>query len=444
MKSLILVLTALTPLVAEMPSSNVSSDQAAYDGDILSLEGNVTLNHELGDLHASRAFVHKGKPSLDFSSVHLQESVSITFKNQGKLFSDEAFLDFQTLKGHITSQDSPVIYRDETLELFSDSIDLKLMKTENSFDILTLIALDNVHIQDIDGAKLSSDSAEYLKTENQLIARAKSPSAPCRASREEGTVDALEIHADLNTSLLTLYSATGKLTSPFSSENFCKFAAEKVLWNDADDELILEKSIALYDRAIGTLIGEKLFKLKQKRIFTERVIQSIETEGFTKLVTTDGQSLTTHGTLSIDRDTLVMVCTSPHDRQLSYENDELSLFADHARVEFDFHQMELQPDVIYLDGDVRIFSRDAERPLRKGVADHLIHDPHTRETRLIADGGRRVLFWDDLKNLTLSAPEIIISRDEAGEETIRGCGKVRFTFTEDEGKRIETLMKGLP
>ena len=107
--------------------------------------------------------------------------------------------------------------------------------------------------------------------------------------------------------------------------------------------------------------------------------------------------------------------------------------------------MELRPRIVYLHGNVKIFSRDIERPLRKGLADHIIYDPLTKETRLLADEGNHVLFWDDEKKLTLSAPEILISIDSISkEESIKGIGTVRFTFSEEEGKRFEKLLKEAP
>ena len=77
------------------------------------------------------------------------------------------------------------------------------------------------------------------------------------------------------------------------------------------------------------------------------------------------------------------------------------------------------------------------KPLRKGIADHILHDPIAQETHLIADEGNHVLFWDEEKKLFLSAPEILIQHGE--EDLVKGLGTVRFTFTEEEGKKIDEL-----
>ena len=60
------------------------------------------------------------------------------------------------------------------------------------------------------------------------------------------------------------------------------------------------------------------------------------------------------------------------------------------------------------------------------------------QTKLLADGDHTVLFWDEEKKLELSAPEILITQEEE-EEVVKGIGTVRFTFTEEEGMRIDGL-----
>lgn len=65
MKAAILLLASLTPLLAEIPavemSSDLSSDRATYDGEILRLEGHVFLDHDLGQMEAENALLKKGR-----------------------------------------------------------------------------------------------------------------------------------------------------------------------------------------------------------------------------------------------------------------------------------------------------------------------------------------------------------------------------------------------
>ena len=450
MKAAILLLASLTPLLAEIPavemSSDLSSDHATYDGEILRLEGHVFLDHDLGQMEAENALLKKGGPSLEFSSIHLKDQVSIFFEDQGKLFSDQAFLDFQTLKGTILSGEYPVVYHGNDLELFSTAIDLTFSRSETSFSLDSLVAKEDVHMDYLEDFHLDCDKAHYKN--NILVATANQRKTPCHLTHLEDTVNAQKISFDLETNLLTFHSPEGKLSSlffPSDNERKCEFASNLLIWDHINELLTLRGAIVIHDPSMGTLIGDHLFSLQQHTHLGKKVIQSIETEGKTVLVADNGQSLTSYGTLKIDRDNLMMSCTSTEDKQLLYENREVRLHSDTATIEYAFQQMELKPRIVYLHGNVKIFSRDIQRPLRKGLADHIIYDPITQETRLLADEGNHVLFWDDEKNLTLSAPEILISIDPVSkEELIKGIGTVRFTFSEEEGKRFEKPLKEAP
>ncbi len=450
MKAAILLLASLTPLLAEIPavemSSDLSSDRATYDGEILRLEGHVFLDHDLGQMEAENALLKKGEPSLEFSSIHLTDQVSIFFEDHGKLFSDQAFLDFQTLKGTILSGEYPVVYHGNDLELFSTAIDLTFSRSGSTFSLDSLLAKEDVHMDYLEDFHLDCDKAHYKN--NILVATANQRKNPCHLTHLEDTVEAQKISFDLETNLLTFYSPKGTLSSlffPSDNERRCEFASNLLIWDHTNELLTLRGAIVIHDPSMGTLIGDHLFSLQQHTHLGKKVIQSIETEGKTVLVADNGQSLTSYGTLKIDRDNLMMSCTSTEDKQLLYENREVRLHSDTASIEYALHQMELKPRIVYLHGNVKIFSRDIQRPLRKGLADHIIYDPIIQETRLLADEGNHVLFWDDEKNLTLSAPEILISIDPVSkEESIKGIGTVCFTFSEEEGKRFEKLLKEAP
>ena len=51
-----------------------------------------------------------------------------------------------------------------------------------------------------------------------------------------------------------------------------------------------------------------------------------------------------------------------------------------------------------------IFSHNPSRPLRKGIADHVIHHPQSMETHLLAEGDKPVLFWDEEKKTATQRP----------------------------------------
>jgi len=450
MKAAILLMTVLSPILSKVSalemSSDLSSDHASYDGDLLRLEGNVFLNHDLGTMEAALAVLKKGEPSLEFSTIELSEKVSIEFEEKGSLFSDKAFLDFQTLKGTVISQGYPAHFRGKDLDLFSTAIDLTFRKESSSLALDTLHAKENVHLDYLKDFHLDCDNATF--SNETLIASSKSMTTPCHLSHIDGEIDAPKMTFDFDTELLLFDYPKGKISSFFPSSDShepCQFASNLLTWDHQNDLLTLKGGVVIHDPAVGTLFGENIFSLQQKSDMGKKVIQSIETYGKTILATDDHQTLTSYGTMKLDREELKMSCTSDDQKQLIYENQEVSLHADRASIEYTLIGMKLKPHVIYLDGNVKIFSRSENRPLKKGIADHIIYDPKTGEKRLLADSPNHVLFWDDEKNLKLSAPEIVISIDPVEKtERVEGVGTVRFTFTEEEGKLFEKTLKEIP
>ncbi|MCP5505582.1 MAG: hypothetical protein H7A38_01705 [Chlamydiales bacterium] len=436
MKQTILLLAFLSPLLAEIPASDLSSDHASYDGDTLILSGHVQVEHDLGTLKADKARLNKGDSPYHFSTIQLDDQVSIFFDTQGNLYAENAFIDMETLSGTFTSKDYPIIYKGTDYDLYCKKMTLSLEETDRHTSIKNITADGDVHIENHNGVTIDADHTSY--SQNILMATGESP---CILKQEEDQVDAKTIYYDLDTTLLTLEDPKGRLSSlffPDDPQRHCNFSSRLLVWDQKQDLLTLKRDISIEDPAFGKLEGDHLFSLKERKLFGKRTLQSIETEGKTTLTTHDNETLINYGTMRLDRDELVITCQNPPDQRLKYEKEDLLLFADSARIEYAFQGLEMKPHAIYLDGNVQILSHDLSRPLRKGIADHIFHDPVTKQTHLIADEGSHVLFWDEEKKLSLSAPEILIEHGE--EDLVKGLGTVRFTFTEEEGKKIDELL----
>ena len=76
--------------------------------------------------------------------------------------------------------------------------------------------------------------------------------------------------------------------------------------------------------------------------------------------------------------------------------------------------------------------------LRCAVADQFAYYPETETMILSAQNGESVLFWDDTQQLSISAREVHLSRDEKGEN-IKGVGNVRFAFSTIENELLKKL-----
>ena len=423
MNGLIALLTSLSATIANLPphemTSDLSSDVATYDGEILTLEGSVILDHELGQMEAGMATLEKkeGTAEIPFSQIFLQNDVFISFQTQAELTCDTAHFDFQNLMGTFFSNDSPAVYRDnkKAFELFAHEFDLTLTKEEGTCKVNTMRANQSCHLIHLDDH-----------------------------------VDADRITMDLKTHTVTMENPDGIVSSfffPEVPERKCHVTSNSLTWDQDQDTLSLEGNILLEDGHMGKLIGTKCVSLQQKMHLGKKVIQKMEAQGETTLTSHDGQKITSFGTLTLDRDNLELVAISPVvngvtpiEEQLIFEKDDLILYADTASLEYSLKDLALQPHLVYLHGHVRIFSKEPSERLKCGIADHVQYDPTTLEIRLYADKGKRAYFWHEKQNLKLSAPEILITLGpETKEETINGIGIVSFTFNQEEDEHLHNL-----
>lgn len=423
MNGLIALLTTLSTTIATLPphemTSDLSSDVATYDGEVLTLEGSVTLDHELGQMEAGTATLEKkeGIGEIPFSQISLEGDVFISFQTQAQLNCDSAHFDFQKLTGKFFSYDSPAIYRDnkKALELFAREFDLTLMKEEGTCKVSTMRANQSCHLIHLDDH-----------------------------------VDADCITMDLNTHMIAMENPDGIVSSfffPEVPERKCHVTSHFLTWDQDHDTLTLEGDILLEDGHMGKLISSDSVSLEQKTHLGKKVIQKMEAQGETILISHDGQKVTSFGTLTLDRDNLELIALSPMidgstplDKQLIFEKDDFILYADTASLEYSLKDFTLQPHLVYLHGHVRIFSKEPSEHLKCGIADHIQYDPNTLEIRLYADKGKRAYFWHEKQNLKLSAPEILITIDpNTKEETINGMGVVSFTFNQEEDEYLHHL-----
>ena len=455
-KILLVFLTSLSPfLQAALPSvdnsSDISSNYASFDGDHLHLSGNVSLYHDLGNMHAQKATVKRGEKETPFTEMTLSDHVSFAFQNNSELFCDEAELDFILKVGKVLSKDGRVLYRNRQngpLDLFSRQIDFQFVETDDKvLEVEKLLATEGVHIDYSKNYHLDSDQALF---ENEKVSTfGFDPSSLCHLTHLQDEIDATRMTIHLESRLLQMENPRGTVSSFLFSghpDQLCTFSSHSLTWDDKANVMTLEEEILIEDDLLGTLTGEETIQFFQREQFGRYVIQTIESHGKTTL-TSESQRLTSFGTLRLDRDNLLLSAKSPVisglvplEKQLIYEKGNLTLFADEATLEYTFYQMGLEPKAVILNGHVRLLSNDPESPLQCGIADTASYDPKTKEVRLLSDEGKEVLFWHEEQNLKLSAQEIVIFEDpETNAETIKGIGTVRFSFNDEEQEMLHQL-----
>ncbi len=453
----------------DVDSGAVSSTNAVYDGNALVLTGHVMLDHGLGKMAADEAKLQRQEAGRDFpfSFIQLINNVQLSLKNGAQIHCDGADLDFTSLKGLLSAQgDGKVIYSDNLkkglFRLLGNSVELKISKhaqgeKKSDFEIETILAKDDVNIEFAKGFTLQAHQALYRKApvkENaseefhgSVTASPKDADTPCRLTHGEDLIDAESVDLDLIHSKLALLHPKGMLTSrvmPGMQKGELKFTCDHLLWDHPKNTLTLKGHVHVLESAIGKLMSDGELEIVHVQQKQGKLLKSIGTIGTTSMHFKDENGTShyvkTHGPFLFDRKPLRATFESPKkkggivslDKQINYETEGLSLFANQALIEYSAAQGHLRPTVLSLTGNIRLLSVDEKKP-RYALADRLSVSTTTRTLILAANSGKKVLFVDDAQSLRIAAQEIHITRDsKTGEEKVQGVGNVQFSLTDDE------------
>lgn len=479
-----------TPLAANTPaipeSGSLSSADASYDGNSLVLTGHVVLDHGLGKMTAEEASLQRQEAGKDFpfSLIQLRKDVLLALKNSAQISCGSADLDFTALKGVLhPSENSKVVYSDQikkkkggetvALKLSGQLVELNFSKQSHDgkkteYEVQNILAKDDVVINYADTFELSAGQALYRKElandkssrrefQGTLSAYPKEGSQ-CHLSHQGDLIDADMIDLDLLNSRLSLLHPKGLLATaalPHLQKGEMRFQSDHLYWDQNKNTLTLKGHIFVDEAAIGAFNAQDELQIVQTTVKGKTVLKAINAQGPASLVYKDAHNhshkLISQGSVNLDRDKLRATVDSPEtdgvialEKQLYYEEEEIAIYADNAALEYSVVNDALQPSSLTLKGNIRLFSHDPQKPVRCGLADRLTYSLTTRTLILSANPGKKVLFWDEVQGMHLSAPEVHITYDaETKQQQVKGIGAVQFSFTPDEQNKLMQIFPQL-
>lgn len=459
----------------------VSSTHAEYDGNALILNGHVLLDHGLGKMNAEHAALEKQETGKDFpfSFIHLEKDVFLHLKDNAKLFCERADLDFITLRGFLFSKENEkvtytdLLNQDIPFKLLGKNIVLEMSKNEetadkkSSYDIESITAQNDVTVHYNNDYILEAHRAHYQKNPHQqtaenttefpglVTATPKDENDVCHLHHLGDLIDAKKVEIDLVKQQLLLTKPIGRLISslvPHPENSEVRFESDELVWEQPKNTLSLINHIHVRDSALGKIDADQCLQLTQKKLEERSVIQTIATYGKTRLEYVPQnhntpQVLICHGSMLIDRDKLSAVLQSPEgngpipqEKQIYYEEERIASFAEYARIDYAIIESKITPVSLTMMRNIRLFSHLPDAPKRCSIADRLTYSPETRTLILSADPGKRVLFWDEGQSLHIAAQEVHIIQDpKTGEESIKGVGNVKFSFTSQESALLQEI-----
>lgn len=476
----------------------IDSELADYDGDKISLQGNVVVEHALGVFSANQMILTsdagKEKGSLDL--LLMNDHVKLDFKDGGQLSCAKANLDYRSLTGTFLSNDQQedVVYTencggkkhdaslDVPLVLKSRRMNVKLAPgsggatgfSKNAISEMT--ADDHVQVVYNRDFVISSDHAVYQRNmasnndvkvfilPGTITMQSTSDDGVCQVSDQSGDlIKASQISIDTINRQLAFSRPKGALHAFGEKQHVGRidFSADKMLWDDSAGILTLRDKVEVNQNGIGKIATPNEMRFYQDVSSNSQALKGIETVSDTVLTYHDEDknlchTLTCSGPVKVDHqkmETRLYALQNAEGKvaegqQIHFEDARGEIFADRALIKYSLVDHSPVISKIILAGNVKVVNRlpapddETKTVLQYALADRVDFSPESKVMIFKAtDKSRRVLFFDKSNSLQLSAPALKITRDKATKkDEIKGIGDVRFSFIDSE---IEQLRKRL-
>lgn len=478
-------------LIPILNSLSVDSDYVEYKGKEISLSGNVTLEHDLGSIMANSVELipEKGEDNKLNYSFFLVGDVKVLLKDGGILNCAKADIHFLSKIGYFhSSVEQPfVTYMEKCPDKAGHLLPLQVqsrhmvVQIENSSkdavhahtSIHSIDAKDDVTVNYNNDFVALAGLGSYKRMSEAPDAKSSLPGL-ITLSTEEGSSDLCQVtnkYGDIIRSKqicidtikrqILLQEPKGTLGSTKGSIGLSQqpivFNSEVLIWDDALSVLTLKGNVSIQQNGFGTLTTNDEVRIFKQTNNDNTQLRAIEAKGKTLLTYLSADEkmthvLACHGKLLVDHEHYKTVMSSPvneqgqvlEGKQLSLKDELGEIYADHLTIYYNIIDQKLTPVKILLEGHVTIFNNGAIDPekskafLEYAISDTLEYNPKEQEVLMSSIGKKRVLFFDRINNLQVSAPALKIRRDiQSNKDSIQGIGDVRFSFVKHEIEEIE-------
>lgn len=450
-------------LLGQESALKIESQMANYDGQVMKLSGNVLVENDLARMEAQQ--IELTCQSIDNSKEYLlklQGKVKISLPQGGSLTSALAEIDCRERQGKFYSDETQqeVVYTDTKMDKQGLPISLRVKSHQMTIQLGTsqtstkaalhsLIAQGNATATYNDTFTVTGEDAIY---ENETIVfRPKDSEGFCQVTHISGDIIQAQ-QIDINTSQKSfsflrpkgvLHPSFGKKSHPYRID----FSCDRLHWDDNLHQLRLSDNNVVHLQGIGTLINDQEMLLSQLSQNGELIQPIFQAKGKTTLSYTKNEvdnSLTCDGLITVDSKEKILVMKPEGDHQIIFRDPMGEIRGNLLAIEYALGQDKiLHPEKMTLKGDVRLLNRSALDPEKPQaffeyiLADQMEYIPDTKEVHLTAYHPHRVLLYDRVNHLQVSAPEIKLRRNQQTQkDSFEGIGDVRFNFTEEEAAQL--------
>lgn len=469
----------------------VNSGEAQYDGKEIVLVGQVSVEHGLGQISAHRLSV---LPSVNqdkknkFGFLKIGEDVHIQLKEGGELYCQQAEIDYAKLQGTFLGNEAQpdVVYLNRgeekggsqkvrpPLEIKSCQMNFELMRepipssSSTKAKVKQVEADQNVRVHYNQDHLLLADHALYQRIPDEkssiaglLTLTIKGHLPACKMINLNGDqLSAYEIQLNTVERKLWLSQPVGLLYIRREAHpvQALAFSAKELTWDDQQQNLLLKEQVDVTQNESLHIQTSHELSISQAIVEGKKTLRFLRSPKDTRICYSDVKKDLAHqiycpGPFLIDHERQEMTMQGLFDpvgegsqgEQVEIKDMLGEMYADRVTLYYQWQDHQLVPEKMILEGHVRLMNRfdghrgEAGSILHYALADRVECFHKQQEMLLISGNGNRVLLFDKVNNIQMSAPSLKVRHDSASQkEVIQGLGDVRFTFIEKELEQFKS------
>lgn len=290
-----------------------------------------------------------------------------------------------------------------------------------------------------------ADKGIYHQSSNEIVLQPNDENGECYITSSKGErIKSSEMRINTLKRSIAFITPEGNIlfNSKKDKVNKMDFSSGTMTWDQEQEVVALRENVILdIDHAMRLVNDREMFifhKTEKIQASGKTILSYNEPNGNREHV------LTCHGDVVVDHLAGKANLNSPidsegnviKDRQVFFQDYLGTIYADKVKLDYTTVEQQLTPKLLFMEGHVVLqnqFSQGDSPVFQYALADNVEFNPKTQNMILRSKENRRVLFFDKVNNIQVSAPMLTIKRDpNTGKDFVKGSGDVRFTFLEKE------------
>lgn len=413
----------------------MSSKKASFDGKCCILEDDVVLDHPFGRLKTDKAILEKGdSEKISFEKAWLENHVEVFLNSGATVKGTQAYVDLGSKNLKFTGD---VQYHEAgELKIFAQIAESEFEEKDSKFQAQSVLVKDGVKASFASGRQITCTQALYKPGLSFDIAGQEAE--PCHLVDQDLDLKTLSGTFDLLKQEGKMQDVKAVLLLPISGvKSKMKLDAEEIKYSEKTQIIESCKKTIVESEAYS--LKSDLNKLRVKLGENNQVEEAL-LDGFIQIQGPSGQTLDCMGILKLHEGKQQLVMKAHPGQFIVLKTSDLVIKSCKARLFYKQQGNKFVPLKLELEDQVQLFDKRQDRQIYgKAFQAHVFLEED--RVQLYGDSTNRVLYVDESLDMNLSAPEVLVQKNDEGKLSVQGIGAVRFSFNDEEKKLVEKIKK---